>query len=179
LTTDSELEIWQKEWREQTEPLPELKKKIKRQNLRTVGAIAATGVCLVVSTTTALRTHGSFMVGLASGIWFASILMGSYGWWVRRGAWKPTAQTTRAYLELTYKRAVARARILRFAFYFLLIAALLYAGFVIWDWHAIRGKGLMLLVLAGMVVELFVFRHLARRKKKEIEQTRKLAEQAN
>ena len=36
MTSDLELETWQREWQEQTEPLPELKKKIKRQNLQTV-----------------------------------------------------------------------------------------------------------------------------------------------
>jgi hypothetical protein len=180
VSTDAELETWQREWRDQTEPLPELKKKIKRQNLRTFAAVVAICVCLVFSTVSALRGHSSFMAGLATGLWFASLSMGGYAWRVRRGSWRPTAQTTLAYAELAYQRALAKARILRFAFYFLLTATILYAGFVAWEaaWHArtFSGKGLLLLVLAGMVAELFLFRHLARRQKKEIEKTGKLLE---
>jgi len=177
VTVDTELETWQREWRDQTEPLPELKKKIKRQNLRIVAAIAAVGVCLVSSTTQALRGRSSFMGGLAAGVWLASLLMGGYAWWVRRGAWKPTAQTTLAYAELSYKRAVARARTLRFAFYFLLAATVLYAAYAAWDWRAFPRQGPF--VLAGMVLELFLFKHFRRRQRKEIEKTRKLMELTN
>lgn len=176
MNTDTELEVWQGEWRQQTEPLPELKRKIKRQNLRTWLAVAAIAVCLLFSTTEALRGRGSFMAGLASGLWFASLLLGGYGWWVRRGSWRPTAQTTRAYVELTYKRAVARGRILRFALYFLLTATILYAGFAAWNWKASSEKWLPALVLAGMVIELFVLRHCGRRQRQEIEKTRGLME---
>jgi hypothetical protein len=107
VSNDTELEIWRQEWRDQTEPLPELRKKIKRQNLRTAAAIVAIGVCLAVSTSVALKTRSPFMAGLAAGIVFASVFMGGYAWWVRRGAWKPTAQTTLAYAELVHRRAIA------------------------------------------------------------------------
>ena len=106
---DTELEIWQREWQEQTEPLPDLKKKIRRQNLKTVAAIFAVCVCLAISTAAALRTRSSFMAGMAVGIAFAGVFLGGYAWWVRRGAWKPTAQTTLAYAELSHRRAVAKA----------------------------------------------------------------------
>ena len=179
MSRDAELEIWQREWRDQTEPLPALKKKIKRQNVRTVVAVVVIAVLLAFSTTQALLRHGSFMSGLATGLWFASLLLGSYGWRVRRGSWKPTAQTTQAYVELAHKRVVAKARTLRFAFYFLLTATTLYAGFVAWSWKATSEKPLLALVLAGMIIELFVLRHFAQRKRGEIEETGRLMEQTN
>jgi hypothetical protein len=172
VSNDTELEIWRQEWRDQTEPLPELRKKIKRQNLRTAAAIVAIGVCLAVSTLVALKTRSPFMAGLAAGIAFASVFMGGYAWWVRRGAWKPTAQTTLAYAELVHRRAIARARIVRFAFYFLLIATVLLAGFVAWNlknFHARDG-----VIIAAMTVELFFMKHFGERKQREIEATRKL-----
>lgn len=172
MSNDTELEIWRQEWRDQTEPLPELRKKIKRQNLRTAAVIIAIGVCLAVSTLVALKTRSPFMAGLAAGIAFASVFMGGYAWWVRRGAWKPTAQTTLAYAELVHRRAIARARIVRFAFYFLLIATVLLAGFVAWNWknfHARDG-----VIIAAMTVELFFMKHFGERKQREIEATRKL-----
>ena len=71
MTVDTELDVWRREWREETEPFPALKKKIRRQNLRIVGAIVAIAVCLIVSTIEAIRTGNAFVAGLAAGIGFA------------------------------------------------------------------------------------------------------------
>jgi hypothetical protein len=177
VTRDTELETWQQEWREHTEPLPELKKKIKRQNLRTGMAIAAIGVGLIVSTTAALLGRGSFISGLATGMWFASIVMGGYAWRVRRGAWRPSAQTTLAYADLAHKRALAKTRILRFAFYFLLTATILFAGFAAWIWKTASDQWLLELVVAGMVAELFLMRYFAGRNRREVEKSKTLLDQ--
>ena len=173
---DLELETWRREWRAQTEPLPALKKKIHRQNLQIAAAIAAVSACLVIATVVAERTRSSFMAGLAAGIAFASVILGSYGWWVRRGAWKPAAQTTLAYLELSFRRAIARARTLRFSFYFLLAAMVLYAASLAWDRKAF--SLLAVVILSAMAVELIFLRRLQRRKELEVAETRKLIEQA-
>ena len=169
---DTELEIWQQEWQEETEPLPDLKKKIRRQNLKTVAAVLAVCACLAISTAAALRTRSSFMAGMAVGITFAGVFLGSYAWWVRRGAWKPTAQTTLAYAELCHRRAIARARTARFSFYFLLVSTLLLAAIVGWNWTGFRLRDG--LIMAALLAELFFLKHLERRKHREIEETRKL-----
>lgn len=170
--TDMELETWKQEWREQTEPLPELKRKIKRQNLRTIGAVIAVCLCLVLSATEARHSRSSFMAGMAAGIGFAGAVLGSYVLWARRGSWRPTAQTTLAYAELAYKRAVAKARILHFSFYFLLTTVVLLAVFVAWNWKAFRARDGV--IVAALVVESFVLKNLERRKRREIEETKKL-----
>jgi hypothetical protein len=175
VTIDQELETWRREWHEQTGPLPDLKKKIKRQNLRMVAGGILLGACLAFTTLEALQTRGVFMSGMASGIWFATLVGGSYAWWVRRGAWKPTAQTTLAYAELAHKRAIAKARTIRFSFYFLLTATLLFALFAVWNWKAFAARDG--LVIAAMVLELFYFVYLGRRKKREIGETGKLVDQ--
>lgn len=169
---DSELETWQQEWRAQTQPLPELKRKIRRQNLRTVAAVVLICLCLAVSATAAFRNHSSLMAGAATGISFAGLFLGAFGWWVQRGAWKPTAQTTLAYAQLCYKRAVAKVRILRFAFYFLLVATVLYAGFVVWNWK--HFGALSWTMVAVLIVELFFIRNRRRRKEHDLEETKKL-----
>jgi uncharacterized membrane protein YozB (DUF420 family) len=172
VTTDTELETWQQEWRDQTEPLPDLKRKIRRQNLRTAGAVVAICLCLAVSTIAARRNHSWFLAGMAAGIGFAGVFMGSYAWWVRRGAWRPTAQTTLAYAELSHKRAIAKVRTLHFAFYFLLATTVLLAGFVAWNaknFHVRDGA-----ILAAIVVELFFLKYYGRRKQREIEETKKV-----
>jgi predicted lysophospholipase L1 biosynthesis ABC-type transport system permease subunit len=173
--TDLELENWRREWRVETEPVPDLKRKIHRQNLRIAAAVLATGLCLTLSTVEALRRHSWFMGGMAVGIGVTGLLVGGYAWWVRRGAWRPTAQTTLAYAELSYKRAIAKARTLRFAFYFLLAATVLFTGYVAWNWKHFEGRSAA--IVTFMVIELFVFRHLSRRKKLEIEEMKKLIDE--
>jgi TRAP-type C4-dicarboxylate transport system permease large subunit len=177
VNVDTELETWQQEWRTQTDPLPDLKKKIRRQNSRMIAAVALTGLCLILSTVAALKFRTLFLFGLASGIGFSSILLGGYAWWVRRGAWKPAAQTTLAYLDLAHKRAIARARSLRFGFYFLLIATLLFAGFASWNWRHTSARAVA--ILAAMVIELFYFNHIQRRQKLELEKARLLKDRAS
>lgn len=177
MTVDTELETWRREWQSQTEPLPKLKKKIRRQNLRDIAGITLLCACLAFSTTEALRTRTSFMVGLAAGLWFTGLFLGSYNWWVRRGTWKPEAQTTLAYLELSYKRAVAKARTIRLSIYVCLAAIVVLGPFLLWNWRILHGLGVV--VAAGLLTEVIVFRYLERRKKKEIEETRKLLEQAD
>lgn len=175
MTLDTELEIWQREWRERTEPFPMLKRKIRRQNLRTAAAIAAIVICLAVSIIGAVRTRNSFLAGLATGIGFAGIVQGGYAWWVRRGAWRPAAQTTLAYAELAYKRAVARAKTTRFSFRFIAIVAAVTAGVVAWHWKTLTWPEALL--LAAMVLEGFLLNDIRRRAARGVEESRKLWEQ--
>jgi hypothetical protein len=114
------------------------------------------------------------MSGLAVGIWFSSLCMGAYNVWIRRGAWKPTAQTTLAYAELNCKRAMARAKTLGFAFYFLLAVIVLYGTHVTWRWKGL--SGLETAILTGMMIELLVFQYLRHRQKRAIETSRSLLE---
>ncbi|MFY9690017.1 MAG: hypothetical protein WAJ86_08785 [Candidatus Acidiferrales bacterium] len=175
MSVDTELEAWQREWRDQTEPFPMLKRKIRRQNLRIAAAIAAITVCLAVSVVEAVRTGNAFLAGLATGIGFAGIVHGGYSWWVRRGAWRPAAQTTLAYAELAYKRAAALARTTRFSFRFLVIAVAAYAGIVAWDWKTFSRA--YALILVAMVIEVFWLNYNRRRAARGLKDSRKLWEQ--
>jgi predicted lysophospholipase L1 biosynthesis ABC-type transport system permease subunit len=172
VTNDTELEIWRREWQDQTEPIPDFRKKIRRQNLQMATGVFAICVCLAVSTLMALRTRSPFVAGLAAGIAFASLVMGGYAWRVRRGVWRPSAQTTLAYAELSHRRAVAKARSLRFSFYFLLSTVLLLAALLGWNWQRFHTRDGV--VIAALVAELFFLKHLERRKQREVEQTSKL-----
>jgi hypothetical protein len=171
---DTELTTWQQEWREQTEPLPDYRKKIRRQDRRTMIAIALACICMVLSAIAVWRMHTAFYSGLAIGLWFSCLTMGAYAWRVKRGTWKPALQTTAAYIELCYKRAVAKERIARFAFRFLLTAVILYGFFAAWNWKDFSARSA--LVLAPIVAELFLFDRIARKNQQEIKETRKLME---
>jgi TRAP-type C4-dicarboxylate transport system permease large subunit len=174
MNIDTELETWRAEWREQTELLPDLKKKIRRQDRRSMIAIGLACVCLILSAVAVRRTHSAFFSGLASGLWFTCLTMGSYAWWVRRGTWKPASQTTAAYIALWHKRAVAKERIVRLAFRFLFTATILYAGFVTWTWKDFSLGSAA--VLAAIVAELFWLKRMAQKKQREIQTTQKLSE---
>jgi predicted lysophospholipase L1 biosynthesis ABC-type transport system permease subunit len=174
MTTDTELERWQQEWREHTDPLPELKKKIRRQNWQTAAAIAAICACIVLATLAAIYRQSAFFAGSASGMGVASILLGGYAWWVKRGAWKPAANTTLAYAELTYKRAQAKARILRFAFYMLTVAAVLFSCFLAWNLKRVHPRDVF--IDAALIAELFYIKRQERRKLQEMQETKKLIE---
>jgi hypothetical protein len=175
VTVDTELEAWRREWRDETEPFPMLKRKIRRQNLRIAGAITAMAVCLAVSVVEAVRTGNDFVAGLATGIAFAGIVQGGYSWWVRRGAWRPAAQTTLAYAELAYKRAAATARTTRFAFRFLLMVVAVYAGIAAWYWKTFSPA--YALILVAMVIEAFWLNYNRRCAARGLEGSKTLWEQ--
>ena len=115
----------------------------------------------------------SLMAGLASGIAFASVVLGGYAWRVRREAWTPTAQTTLAYAELSYRRAVAKARTLRFSFHFLLVATVLLLA-TLWDGTGRGSMREMAWSWPRWVTESFVLKYLGRRKQRVVERTSRL-----
>ena len=158
MTTDTELESWRREWRDQAEPLPELKRKIKRQNLRMIAGVIAICMCLAISAIEAFRHRSAFETGMAVGISFAGLFLGGYTWWVRRGAWKPTAQTTLAYAELAYKRAIAKSRTIRVSFYLLLATTVLLTALVARDWKNLSLRDSV--IIAAIVAELFFLKYL-------------------
>jgi hypothetical protein len=135
-------------------------------------AVIVLGVALALSTAGAVRMRTSFAAGLAAGMWLATVIAGSYAWWIRRGAWKPHAQTTLAYMELAHRRAVAKARQLRFSSYLLLSVMLLFAIIAAWNWKPLSLRDAA--ILAALAIELLFFRHFRQRKQREAERTKRL-----
>ena len=172
MTVDPELQAWREDWRAKVEPLPNLKRKIRRQHARTIAAAILMCACLAVSTIGAFRKPTSFTAGLATGLWFTAIFAGGYAWGIKRGAWKPSAQTALAYAELSYKQAVAKAKIMRLSLW-LSLGAIVVLGFAFaCDWKNVsRGYGI---ILAVLLAETLVFRHYRRRKEREIAETKEL-----
>lgn len=169
---DPELASWRREWHEQAEQLPNLKKKIKRQDRRGILQAFLVGALLVLSLIGVWHFQTSLSRGFATGAWFSCLIMGVYVWRARRGTWKPAAQTTEAYLVLLHKRAVAKQKIVQFAFRFLLTTTLLYAGFLAWRWkHFSAVSAVVLVALTG---ELFLLRYMERKRQRQVDATQKL-----
>jgi hypothetical protein len=169
---DAELEAWRLQWRAEAEPLPDLKKKVREQNVRTIAGAILTCVCLAISTIAALRQSSRFVSGLATGLWFTSICLGGYTWWVRRGTWKPFGQTALAYAELSHKTAVAKAKILRLSLYLSIATIGVLAAALARDWKNVPVS--FVLVMAGLAFEAIALRHYERRKEQEIAETREM-----
>src|SRR5262249_36808958 len=95
-------------------------------------------------------------------------------WWVKRGAWKPASNTTLAFAELMHKRAQAKARILHFAFYVLLVTVVLFSGFLGWNLKRIHLRDVF--IDTALIVEVFYIKRQERRKLQEMKETKKLIE---
>jgi hypothetical protein len=135
ITEDRELELWKEEWRAETGPLPALKKKVRRQTLRmTVGwvvAVPATVFGLAYFARLVLRDPSPDNIVVTAFVWVAMPLAFAFFAWNQIGIWRPDAQTTRAYAELSCKRVRAELRGLRVAFY-VLCAEVFFLACVIW-----------------------------------------------
>src|SRR5262249_30069006 len=125
ITEDRELELWKEEWRAETGPLPTLKKKVRRQTLwmtvSWVVAVPASALGLAYFARLVMRDPSPDNIVLTSFVWVAMPLAFTFFVWNQIGIWRPDAQTTRAYAELSYKRARSELRGLRVAFYVLYV----------------------------------------------------------
>lgn len=173
---DAELQSWSQEWRADADLLPDLRKKIRRQNRLMLLSAVLLGSLMLLSAATAYYRRDSFTLGFATGLWTAALLAGGYALWVRRGAWKPVSQTTEAYAALVHGRAVAKFRTVRFSGTLLLIAVLLYTGYsaATWKHMSSRSRQLAGAVSVAMILELGFLGWYARRKKREADKTKNL-----
>jgi hypothetical protein len=135
ITEDRELRLWKEEWRAETSPLPTLKKKVWRKTLwMTVSwivAVPASVLGLAYFARIVMRDPSPDNIVVTSFVWVAMPLAAAFYVWNQIGIWRPDAQTTRAYAELSYKRALSELRGLRFAFYVLYVEVFFLAC-VIW-----------------------------------------------
>jgi hypothetical protein len=66
-------------------------------------------------------------LGLLGLMWFLNIGIGAFSLWNRRGSWRAEAETTKAFVDLLHRRAVAKVRVARFV----RLAVLLQAAVVV------------------------------------------------
>ncbi len=119
---DRELDAWREQWVSVAEPPAGFQRKIqlriKRQDRRFVignilTVIAFLGILIFALV---MRHQSSWMgTGWATSICVLVLVFVSAGvrTWVVRRTWRPETQSTRAFVELWYKRVAARIRLLR------------------------------------------------------------------
>jgi hypothetical protein len=187
MTEDRELETWREQWCSVAEPLPELHKKIKHQNLFFVISNIAAGLTFVAAlifATWAVRQEPSRLrISWAVGIGVLVFVCAGYRIWAQRGTWHSEAQSTRAFVELWHRRLVTKIRLIRMAFY-LISVWIVFCGLLAaanWsvigpDVHAhptdwLRDIGILIVGLVGVFVWLTWYRQ---RKLARLDEVKKL-----
>lgn len=189
INEDRELELWKEEWRAETRPLPELKKRVRQRTLRMIAVnVAALGMlvwCLVFPARTAMRDPSQQNIVSAAGECFIALLASAFVVWSQIGVWRPEAQNTRSYAELLYKRALSDVQAVRFAFYLFWTAAFVVActqWIFMPKWQVVRAHpaqhfarlGFDLLLFLGMWMFLIWNK---RRKLKQLEEAKGFLEE--
>jgi hypothetical protein len=138
---DRELESWRAEWRQATMPLPELHRKIQRQNrLFLLGNVMAAIVFvagLIFSVFAVRQEPSPEVIAWAVGIWVLVFVCAAYRLWNQRGMWRPATQSTRAFVELSRDRALAKIRSIRMSYRLIPAWLVFCAGIVVWRWSVI------------------------------------------
>jgi len=190
ITEDRELERWKEEWRAETGPLPTLTQKVRRQTLwMSVGwvvAVPAFVLGLAYFAKLVVRVSSPDNIALTAFVWVGMPLAIAFSVWNQIGTWRPDAQTTRAYAELSYKRARSELSGLRFAFYVLyvevfLLACVIWIFRVKWILHASpTDRFARLVVLPVVVLGMWIFMiWLRRRRTIRLAEAKSFLEQLN
>jgi hypothetical protein len=125
---DRELDAWREQWSSVAEPTADFQRdfqrkvqqRIKRQDRRFVlgnilTVIAFLGLLIFA---VYMRHQATWMgTGWATGICVLVFVSAGARIWVLRRTWRPETQSTRAFVELWYKRVAARIRLLRISTY--------------------------------------------------------------
>ena len=121
---DRELDTWREQWSRVAGPSPDFQRKvqqrIKRHNRRFVlgnilSVIAFLGMLIFA---VYMRHQSSWMgTGWSTSICVLVFVSAGVRIWILRRTWRPETQSTRAFVELWYKRVAARIRLLRISTY--------------------------------------------------------------
>lgn len=131
MNTDAELAMWRRQWsaqpaaRNDAHFADDLKRRVTRESrLMKIGLIAPTLVTLGIGggfTALALTSAAPVNVVLVAEVWFFIVMAWAGSLWLARGTWRPFAETTAAFVDLTIRRCRSNIRAASFG-------AWLYAG---------------------------------------------------
>jgi Na+/melibiose symporter-like transporter len=177
--TDDELRDWMADWQADPEPAPEIRdairQRVQRKSLRM--ALAATGeivfalVMLAFVVWSALReptfVHVVAMACLALLILWAT----GYSLWYLRGTWRPSAETTSAFIDLSLLRCHRRLRSVRAGWWLLVLELAVMIPWIVFSLKAkTAGFGLLAVLTALVSVFLIVGERRTRRELSEWEE---------
>lgn len=193
---DRELDAWREQWSSVAEPSADFQRKvqqrIKREDRRFVlgnilTVIAFLGILIFA---VYMRHQSSWMgTGWATGICVLVFVSAGVRIWVLRQTWRPETQSTRAFVELWYKRVAARIRLLRISTY-LSISWLIFCAALMAVNRSIIGqdvsahpKGWVALLIVCVLMQPAVLWYgaawLRRRKLAELNEVKKILNEMN
>ena len=191
---DRELAAWREQWSSVAEPPADFQRKIQQRikredrrfvlgNLLTV--IAFLGILIFA---VYMRHQASWMgTGWATGICVLVFVSAGVRIWVLRRTWRPETQSTRAFVELWYKRVAARIRLLRISTYLSIGWLIFCAALMAVNWSIIgqdvraHPKGWVALLVACVLMQPAVLWYgaawLRRRKLAELNEVTKILDE--
>lgn len=120
MNLDSELELWREQWQASSEApvLTGLRKRVARESLyMRIMLLADVLVTLVIGGATlalALRNPRPATIILAAATWLFITVAWIFGLSNRKDAWRPSASTTSAFLDLSIRRCRGNLRAVTF-----------------------------------------------------------------
>jgi hypothetical protein len=120
MTNDVELESWRRQWQARAAPAADADaaERLRQGVLREtrwlkLGLVFPTFFTLVVGGATlmrALRTAQALDVLLAVEVWIFIVVIWIGSFWIARGTWRPLADTTAAFIDVSIRRREANLR---------------------------------------------------------------------
>ena len=98
----------------------------------TVVEVVGLSVALFYFTRSAWIDPGPLEITTAATLWILGSVAMGFALWNRRGTWRPSARTTRAFVELSRERCLRRLRSVRFAWWLLAAEFLLFVPWIAW-----------------------------------------------
>jgi hypothetical protein len=187
-TKDRELELWKQEWQaEASGSLPQLKKRVRFQTARMIASNLlglGLGVGVLIYATRVVERHPdpqTIVWGLAVLLfWIAGTI---FIVWNQIGIWQVETESTRAYAELSYKRALTKVRKTRFLLALLSFGVTFDFVYLLWqDWALIGLHSTVFFAhlarMAAVLLPVWLFiKWYGRRKVHQAEQARRLMEE--
>jgi len=191
---DRELDAWREQWSSVAEPPADFQSKIlqriKREDRRFVlgnllTVIAFLGILIFA---VYMRHQASWMgTGWATGICVLVFVSAGVRIWVLRRTWRPETQSTRAFVELWYKRVAARIQLLRISIYLSIGWLIFCAALMAVNWSIIgqdvraHPKGWVALLVACVLMQPAMLWYgaawLRRRKLAELNEVTKILDE--
>lgn len=185
---DRELEVWKEEWQAETPgSLPRLRRRVRFQTARMVtsnlvGLIVGVAL-LVYAARLVLRQPTPRTIVWGAALLLCMLTAGIFVVWNQIGIWRAETESTRAYAELSYKRALTKVRKTRFLSVFVLFGAAFDIAFLAWvDWppiglHATAFFADLARASAGLLATWLFLKWYGRRKARQVEQARRFMEE--
>jgi len=98
----------------------------------TVAEIGFLSLALAFLTWRAWQTPKPLEITTAVAIWIFAIVGMGFTLWNRRGTWRPAAETTQAFLELSHRRCVRKLIGIRYAWRTLAVELALFIPWIVW-----------------------------------------------